>query len=389
MVRYFKDAPPADAAWAVFFLTGRRLKRLVSYPAIRDWTLVATGLDGWMLEECYSVVGDGAETAALVLDQVAVEATEDLSLAEWVEGRILPLRELDPESQQRRVSGWWRTLDRLQRFMLLKILTGELRVGVSQTLVVRALAQAADLPATTIAARMMGDWTPSPEWFRGLLSRAQTTRIARVRIRFSSLLRSTMRSRPSVGATIGWSSGNGTASARSWCAEAAACISGRAARSSSPIAFPKSPPPQRGSPTAQCSTAKCSRFATIGRSRSPRCNSASAARNRSRRWCVPCPVVFMAFDLLEDGGIDIRAAAAATNVAVLLELHLTGPAVLRTSKIVTAATWEELASLRAESRALGVEGPDAEAADRRRTASAAAAVTGGNGRSTRTRWTPS
>src|SRR4029079_11106965 len=45
----------------------------------------------------------------------------------------------------------------------------------SHTLVVRALAQAADLPATTIAARMMGDWTPSPDWFRGLLSTEQTT----------------------------------------------------------------------------------------------------------------------------------------------------------------------------------------------------------------------
>src|SRR6185369_8598904 len=95
MVTYFKETPPADAAWAVFFLTGRRLKRLVSYPAIHTWSLMATGIDSWMLEECYSVVGDGAETVALDLDQVAVATTEDMPLAEWVEGRILPLRDLD------------------------------------------------------------------------------------------------------------------------------------------------------------------------------------------------------------------------------------------------------------------------------------------------------
>jgi len=95
MVAYFKEAPPADAAWAVFFLTGRRLKRLVSYPAIHAWTLAATGLESWLLEESYAVVGDGAETAALVLDQVAVVSSEDVPLSEWVEGRILPLRELD------------------------------------------------------------------------------------------------------------------------------------------------------------------------------------------------------------------------------------------------------------------------------------------------------
>ena len=60
---------------------------------------------------------------------------------------------------------WLRGLDRWQRFTLLKLLTGELRVGVSQTLVVRALAQTAGLPATTMAARLMGDWTPSAAWF--------------------------------------------------------------------------------------------------------------------------------------------------------------------------------------------------------------------------------
>ena len=36
MVRYFAEAPAADAAWAVYFLTGRRLKRLVPTAALRD-----------------------------------------------------------------------------------------------------------------------------------------------------------------------------------------------------------------------------------------------------------------------------------------------------------------------------------------------------------------
>ena len=174
MVQYFQTARPDDAAWAVFFLTGRRLKRLVPYAAIRDWTLAATGIDEWLLHECYAVVGDGAETAALVLDQVAVEGHDDTSLAEWMESRILPLRELNPAGQRLRVAAWWTTLDLLQRFMLLKILTGELRVGVSQTLVVRALAQSAGLPATTVAARIMGEWTPTGDWFTGLLSHERT-----------------------------------------------------------------------------------------------------------------------------------------------------------------------------------------------------------------------
>ncbi len=174
MAAYFASAPPADAAWAVFFLTGRRLKRLLPYSSINSWTLAATGLPPWILDECYAVVGDGAETAALVLDQLPTAPLEDVALSRWVEDRILPLKGLDPAAQQQRVTTWWRSLDRLQRFILLKLLTGELRVGVSQTLVVRALAQAAELPAATLAARIMGEWTPSPEWYAGLLSRERT-----------------------------------------------------------------------------------------------------------------------------------------------------------------------------------------------------------------------
>ena len=70
MVAYFQSAPKADAAWAVFFLTGRRLKRLLQYSLIHEWTMAATGVESWLIEECYSVVGDGAETAALLLDQM-------------------------------------------------------------------------------------------------------------------------------------------------------------------------------------------------------------------------------------------------------------------------------------------------------------------------------
>src|SRR6478736_2864576 len=170
MRAYFGSAPPADAAWATFFLTGRRLKRLVPSAAIRDWTLAATGLPEWMLGECYAVAGDGAETAALVLDQLPPEPKEDMSLARWLDERILPLRQLDPAAQQARASAWFKQLDRLQRFILLKLLTGELRVGVSQTLVVRALAETASLETTAIAARLMGEWTPTPEWFTSVLS---------------------------------------------------------------------------------------------------------------------------------------------------------------------------------------------------------------------------
>ncbi len=355
MVAYFKEAPPADAAWAVFFLTGRRLKRLVSYPAIHQWTLMATGLDAWLLEECYSVVGDGAETVALVLDQVAVETTDETSLAEWVEGRILPLRDLDSDAQQRRVAGWWSALDRLQRFMLLKILTGELRVGVSHTLVVRALAQVAELPPTTIAARMMGDWTPSAEWFAGLLSKEQTTadRSRPYPFFLASPLEDSVESLGPRGDWIVewkwdgiraqlvrrggnvhlWSRGEELITHRfPEIAAAATNLPDGTVLDGEVLAF------QDGRPLPFSALQQ-----RIGR------------QKQVAQMVRAVPSVFMAYDILEESGTDVRQQPLEERRG-LLERHVTSPAVLRTSDILSAPTWDELASRRADSRALGVEG---------------------------------
>ena len=170
MVRYFRQAPPADAAWAVFFLTGRRLTRLLPHRAIGRWAMAATGLEEWLLGECYAVVGDGAETAALVLDVIPTQLATPLSLATWVDARIQPLRHAVPERQQQDVLGWIRELGRWERFTLFKLLSGEFRTGVSQTLVVRAVATAAALRVDVVAARLTGDWTPTEGWYQSVVA---------------------------------------------------------------------------------------------------------------------------------------------------------------------------------------------------------------------------
>jgi DNA ligase-1 len=362
MARYFADAPAADAAWAVFFLTGRRLKRLVPYAAIHDWALAATKLPSWILEESYSVVGDGAETAALVLDQLPpVAAADPLPLARWVEDRILPLREMDADRQRERMTAWWAPLDRLQRFMLLKMVTGELRVGVSQTLVVRALAQASGLPVATVAARLMGEWTPSPEWFASLLAH-EVTDVDQSRP-YPFCLASPLEEGPSTlghpgdwllewkwdgiraqlvrrGAGVHlWSRGEEVITHRFPEVTAAATrlppgtvLDGEvlAFRDGRPLPF--SALQQR-----------------IGRQK----QVAQMAR--------AIPVVFMAYDLLEQEGRDIRHRPLQERRARLEELLGTpDPAqetrVLQLSPLVPTDDWEALAARRHESRARGVEG---------------------------------
>jgi DNA ligase-1 len=68
------------------------------------------------------------------------------------------------------------------------------------------------------------------------------------------------------------------------------------------------------------------------------------------------PVVFMAYDMLERDAEDIRPRPLAERRALLEAIAGAGEGVLRISPTVDAQSWDALASLRANSRALGVEG---------------------------------
>ncbi len=167
MRAYFDAAPPADAAWAVYFLSGRRPKRLLSALLLRRWAAELAGVPEWLQEEAYHAVGDSAEVAALLLPDATEKA--DRPLAEWVEGVILPLREKDEAAQRAAVRDAWAELDDPGRYVLNKLITGGLRVGVSQRLLMRALAETAALPEATIAHRLMGSWEPTPAFYSTLV----------------------------------------------------------------------------------------------------------------------------------------------------------------------------------------------------------------------------
>lgn len=160
---YFRGATAEDAAWATFFLTGRRLKRLVRTRDLREAALAATGLPEWLFEASYHAVGDLAETIALLLPGAPAEAAG--TLAHWVEQELAPLAGLPPAEVQARLRDTWTRLPADARFVHLKLITGAFRVGVAKQLVYRALAQACDVPVTALAQRLVGDWTPSTAFF--------------------------------------------------------------------------------------------------------------------------------------------------------------------------------------------------------------------------------
>lgn len=168
MVDYFAAAPAADAAWAVYFLSGRRPKRLIQARVLRELAAEQMGLPEWLLVESYGAVGDSAETAVLLLPPAT--AASDLPLHHWIEARILPLRSQDEPTQRAAILQAWSELSDAQRFVFNKLITGGFRVGVSQRLLTRALAQVSSIDSAVIAHRLMGHWRPSPRFYQRLVS---------------------------------------------------------------------------------------------------------------------------------------------------------------------------------------------------------------------------
>ncbi|WP_342132132.1 ATP-dependent DNA ligase [Hydrogenophaga sp. OTU3427] len=156
--RYFADAPPEDAAWVVYFLAGGKPRQVVRTAALRAMACELAGLDDWLFEASYQVVGDLAETIALLVPDApdADHRLAELGLNDWVTQHLLPLRGQSSEAVDLALRKWFCALDASGRFLLIKLVGGGFRVGVSKLLVQRALAEHAGLDPKRVARRMMG-----------------------------------------------------------------------------------------------------------------------------------------------------------------------------------------------------------------------------------------
>ncbi|MFO1126004.1 MAG: ATP-dependent DNA ligase [Methylocystis sp.] len=166
----------ASAAWTVYFLAGGKPRQMISTKLLRQLALEATELPEWLVDECYHSVGDLAETLALLLPPPT--HIEDLPLDVWMSERLLPLRELDEAARFSALRDWLDAMPSDDRLPFFKLVTGELRIGVSKLQMTQAIAEATRLDAKHVAQRMMGytqaNRTPQAQDFVALVSPAES-----------------------------------------------------------------------------------------------------------------------------------------------------------------------------------------------------------------------
>jgi DNA ligase-1 len=357
LVRYFAEAPAADAAWAVYFLAGGRPRRGVPTALLRQVACEAAGLPDWLFEASYQAVGDLAETIAHVLPPAGMPS--DDGLAHWVEARLLPLHGLPPNEQAPRLRAMLESLDATGRFLLVKLIGGGFRVGVSKLLVQRALAAYAGLDAKLVAQRMMG-WTearavPSAARFEQLVAREGAAALDAGQP-YPFFLAHPLQAAPQ---TLG--------SRADWIAEwkydgirAQVVRRGNAvwiwSRGEELLSdrFPEVVAWAAGLPEGTVLDGEL----LVWRAGEDRPAPFQQLQRRigrktvTRKLLAETPVRFVAYDLLEDAGVDLRAQPQHERSARLAARVDDG----HRSPLLDAADWPALAARRERAREQGVEG---------------------------------
>ena len=163
---YFTEAADADKVWTIAILSHRRPTRPVTTTQMREWAAEAANIPHWLFEESYHIVGDLAETISLVVPATGSAPDESLSL---ILKKITALKAKSEEEKKEFLVSRWRGMNFYERFVLNKLITGGFRIGVSQKLMTRALAQATGLGEDELAYKLMGNWDPANTSFRELI----------------------------------------------------------------------------------------------------------------------------------------------------------------------------------------------------------------------------
>jgi DNA ligase-1 len=157
LVDYFTEADDLDKPYVIAMFTGKRPKRPVSTALIRQWAVELSGIPEWLFAESYHNVGDLSETIALVLPEA--EHKTNRKLHEWIND-LSALNGRTDEEKKEFIVNAWNSLETPERFIFNKLISGNFRIGVSNKMLVNALAKQSDMESNKVMHSIMGKWLP-------------------------------------------------------------------------------------------------------------------------------------------------------------------------------------------------------------------------------------
>jgi DNA ligase-1 len=367
LVAYFSGVDAADGAWALHVLLGKQGKRLITGRRLRQICLEESPLPEWLFDDCYAHVGDSAETITLLWAQVGAGASQPLqhSLQHWMEQLLPAAAALEGSEQAEAVRQLWRGLSRSELLVANKLLTGGLRVGVAQGLVVRALARLSGLEEAQLQHRLMGGFKPSAAALTALLAPADGAEAVPSRP-YPFYLASPLEQQP-AGPASDWQA--------EWKFDG---IRGQLIRRANEVflwsrgeeligaAFPELLAAAGGLANGTVLDGEILVWPAGSDQPAPfaQLQRRLGRKAPGRKLLAECPAAFVAYDLLELGGDDLRQRPLSQRRAALEELLQDLPettptpaaGLLRLSPRLPLTAWEQLEPLRQQAASAAAEG---------------------------------
>lgn len=167
LVRFFNSVEDQDALWAIALFTGKKSRRPIGTKLLHEWAAEVANIPLWLFEESYQIVGDLAETISLVA--AGKEGSVFTTLTEAMLF-LQSLKSQEEEEQKASILHVWKNSDSWNLFVFNKLMSGGFRVGVSDKLVIKALAESKGLESNQVAYALMGNWTPATTSLNELLN---------------------------------------------------------------------------------------------------------------------------------------------------------------------------------------------------------------------------
>ena len=355
LCEYFQSAAPEDRVWCIALFSGRRPARSVTTAEMRIWAAEAAKLPLWLLENTYHIVGDLAETISLLLPPAQYKSTR--TLQQWIQA-LLNLKGQDLAVRKSFMLSAWAECDGYERFVFNKMITGGFRIGVNQRLMTRALAQATGQDASDLAYKLMGHWDPQKtSWEDLMLAQNASMNLSRP---YPFCLAHALDTKPAeLGDISEWSGEWKWDGIRAQVVvrEKKIFIWSRGEEMVN-NQFPELAPLAKQLPHGTVIDGEL--LAWAGDKPLP----FHHLQKRLGRKTVPArllnstPVRLLAYDLLEENGVDVRAQTFAKRRSALEELLQTHCAndVIIPSRLLPAKSWDDLAAYRATARSKLAEG---------------------------------
>jgi DNA ligase-1 len=363
---YFNCVPDTDKMHMLALFTGRKPKRVINATQVRTWATEITNIPIWLFEESYHVVGDLAETIALLMPQNTT-STSNKTLTDWI-GELNELSAKTEEERKLWLINSWAMLDTQERFVFNKLLTGSFRVGVSQSLVIKALADITKLDAATLTHRIMGNWMPETYTYEQLvqeqgasddISRPYPFFLAYPIQETSEIQKSAGDLKSALGDASDWQA------EWKWDGIRAQLIKrdGKIfiwsrGEDLATDKFPELHPFLNALPDGTVLDGEILSFQNGQPMPFNVLQTRIGRKNLSKKILEESPVALIAYDCLEYGGDDIRSKTQSERRALLedLQSETEFPEIFRISALIDFNSWDELATVREQSRAMIAEG---------------------------------